>query len=1124
LYKGYIKKYERIGKYEDNDKYRIDILAVELEKSHAIEWARTAQRNFVRWYLTKSGHGEMKDAVLAAFYTAGSDEWRFSFIKMQYNLDNKKDDFTPAKRYSYLVGKNEYSHTAQEQILPLIKNDEIPTSDELENSFSVEKVTKRFFDEYYHLYEKLKESLDNSLKQYNEIKSEFERKNITSDSFAKKTLGQIVFLYFLQKKGWLGVPQNETWDKGDRRFMQNSFMEYNKHGQNYFNDFLKYLFYEALANERKQTKEHAKDYYPRFDCKIPFLNGGLFEPIGDFDWQKYDLHIPNNLFWNDNPLPDTDKGTGIFNVFDRYNFTVCEDEPLEKEVAVDPEMLGKVFENLLEQNQRKSKGAFYTPREIVHYMCQESLINYLDAKLNYKPASFQKLGSSQTEIFGNEAKKGQLDLLNTISTNNLIPLQDIEIFIRKGLFLIENEKHIEKSGKETGTYTHKIPVSIRKNAALINEALEKVKICDPAIGSGAFPVGLLTEIVSARRVIQEFLPENERETLYQLKWNAIHSSIYGVDIEPSAVDIAKLRLWLSLVVDENDYSGIKPLPNLDYKIVCGNSLLGFPYESQAINKIESLKSKYFEVADSIQKKELKTQINQAINNHLNSSVKSLGYKVDFEYKLHFSEVFNEGKGFDIVIGNPPYVRQERLDTELKQALKINHPKVANGTADLYVYFFSQALKITHENSVIIFITLNKWLKTKYGVELRNYLKEKDVTKIIDFFELDVFEAATDTAITEVINRKPKSETKYFPVKTLANLDIFEITSGKFQKTEKDNTEWSFIEIEYEKIIGKLYENTKPLDEFVKERIYRGITTGSNQAFVLEEETALALLNTKGKDSIKKYVKSSNIKKWEIPDKDGYLLYIPWSFKLKEYSEIEAHLLKFKSILEIRPEVKEKRYEWFAMSRYGSNYAHEFDKNKIIYMHTAKKHEFYLDTEGRYINNSCYMIVSDNKFLFWFLNSKLFDWFKRIKFVAYGDAAEQGRVKLDYNKMITVPIKNISEYDQHIFNIFYDYCKLLYSQETLFQTAKDKLMPVYFEQIVEGLLFETYFKEELQNKNLEIRKHLTNLPELNKISGEPKKMEMIKQVFTELYNENHPIRYSLFMLNTVPEIKTIYNIK
>ncbi|MDI6784639.1 MAG: class I SAM-dependent DNA methyltransferase, partial [bacterium] len=365
-YKPYIKKYERIGKYTDTSGNKLDILIVNLIRETSLERARTMQRNFVAHYL-KNRDG--KDAALVAFHTDELEDWRFSLVKMEYRLaqtekgDTKGEkEFNPARRYSFLVGKNEPNHTAQQQLVPLLIEDHHnPTLTQLESAFNIESVTKEFFTKYRLLFLDLKEYLDELCEKDKIVREEFIEKNVDTVNFAKKLLGQIVFLYFLQKKGWLGVPPAQNWGRGDRSFLRTLFNQCS--GKNFFNDCLEYLFYDALNNPNRGGIDQT--YYPRFKTKIPFLNGGLFDPIQNYNWEKTDIILPNDIFSNNERTKEGDTGSGILDIFDRYNFTVKEDEPLDREVAIDPEMLGKVFENLLEVKDRKSKGTYYTPREIV---------------------------------------------------------------------------------------------------------------------------------------------------------------------------------------------------------------------------------------------------------------------------------------------------------------------------------------------------------------------------------------------------------------------------------------------------------------------------------------------------------------------------------------------------------------------------------------------------------------------------------------------------------------------------------------------------------------------------------------------------------------------------------------
>lgn len=467
-YRDHIKTLERIGKYEDQDNNKIDILVVTLTKESTLGRARTLQRNFISWYLNGSRGDVTKDAAFVAFKVEDAGDWRLSLVKMDYRLDKTETgklktvtELTPARRFSFLVGEHENSHTAQRQVLPLLlKEEKTPTLDSLEEAFSVEVVTKEFFEKYKQLFLTTKEALDKAVKQDEKIRNDFKAKHIDTVDFTKKLLGQIVFLYFLQKKGWFGVSKDDTWGSGPKDFLRLLFEKEIAPYDNFFNDILEPLFYEALAIER------TGDFYSRFNCKIPFLNGGLFDPLHNYDWVYTDIHLPNELFSNSDRTKEGDTGTGILDVFDRYNFTVKEDEPLEKEVAVDPEMLGKVFENLLEVKDRKSKGTYYTPREIVHYMCQESLINYLVTNLE-----------------------------------NQVSEEDIRTLVQVGETAVEHDSRVVIAGEETDTYSFKLPKSVRQHAKQIDEALGEIKVCDPAVGSGAFLVGMMSEIVRLRNTI-----------------------------------------------------------------------------------------------------------------------------------------------------------------------------------------------------------------------------------------------------------------------------------------------------------------------------------------------------------------------------------------------------------------------------------------------------------------------------------------------------------------------------------------------------------------------------------------------------------------------------------------------
>jgi hypothetical protein len=746
----HINSIERIGKstVQNKSEDQIDVLIVNLKKETSLEYARTMQRNFVARYLDD----KQRKAALVAFVPPDPANWRFSLMKMEYSLAETptgktkvEKELTPARRYSFLVGEDESSHTAQIQLLDILRNDEKkPLLADFEKAFNIEVVTDEFFKKYKELYHDVEEALQKLVKDDEKVRNEFSSKGIDTVNFAKKLLGQIVFLYFLQKKGWFGVGRDDEWGTGPKDFLRRLFEKKIVPYQNFFDDILEPLFYEALAVDRTD------DFYSRFNCKIPFLNGGLFDPINNYDWIHADIDLPNSLFSNQEMTKEGDIGTGILDVFDRYNFTVKEDEPLDKEVAVDPEMLGKVFENLLEVKDRKSKGTYYTPREIVHYMCQESLINYLETALNTGAVPLVKEKPTNLTLFG--APAFQQQALKTTGNTNNVPREDIETFVRMGELAIEHDttavnklEKIEQGKQKTTKYDIKLR-SIRENAAAIDNALANIRVCDPAIGSGAFPVGLMTEIVRARNTLKTYLPEDKERTNYHFKRHAIQNCLYGVDIDPGAVEIAKLRLWLSLVVDEEDIKQIQPLPNLDYKIVCGNSLLGVErnmFNNDLFVELERLKPLHFDETNNKKKQELKKKIDQLISK-LTSSNET------FDFEVYFSEVFHEKGGFDIAIANPPYIfaRNSRLKgiTDENKRYFYAHYQLAEYQVNSYPLFIEKGTNLLRPNGCLCFITPNNWLTISSNKVMRKFVLSQSNIIVVNFYSKVFENAEVDSSI------------------------------------------------------------------------------------------------------------------------------------------------------------------------------------------------------------------------------------------------------------------------------------------------------------------------------------------------------------------------------------------
>ena len=1004
----HVKSCQRLGTFTSPESELADVLMVQLTETFKLERTRTALRDFVAHKL-KRGDGEdnsYKEASLVAFVAPDSQSWRFSYVRMEY--ETKRDPrtgkikpeerLTPARRYSYLVGEDEECHTAQTRFLSLLQNTtDRPTLAHIEEAFSVESVTKEFFREYARLFEDTEAALAAVVKRDKTIRDDFKAKGVSSVDFAKKLLGQIVFLYFIQKKGWLGVAKGGEWGDGPRNFLRQLADRAVRETECLFNDVLEPLFYDTLATDRGHEA-----WCKTFACRIPFLNGGLFEPLAGYDWETTEITLPNALFTNHTRTEAGDVGTGIFDVFDRYNFTVNEAEPLEKEVAIDPEMLGKVFENLIEENRRKGLGAYYTPREIVHFMCQESLINYLDITLNY-PTTPIGAATPQPEkqlpLFVDSSEKPKARAaqqeFTEVKQRALVARKDLEEWIRQSDQFAHYAAAIAAGTK--GDHYPKPPDSIRKLSHEIDVLLRDITVCDPAIGSGAFPVGMMTEIVRARTALTPYFTDVAERTAYHFKRHAIQNSIYGVDIDAGAVEIAKLRLWLSLVVDEDDVQQIKPLPNLDYKVVVGNSLLGFPFKSQRIQRIEKLKTDYFDETDHEKKKRLKREIDSELSQAFANSKGSLGYEVSFDFQIYFSEVFYTNKGFDVVIANPPYVRQEAIK-ELKPALKAAGYECFTGTADLLVYFYERGVKLLRDGGAIALITSNKFYRAGYGEKLRGFLaRELTLHRLIDFGDAPVFEAIAYASILAGVRTAPSPDASalaYTWEKEMAFDRIAQIVPARGQQIRQSELKpdgWRLESPAVLRLLEKLRRAGKPLGEYVNGRFFRGILTGLNGAFVVDRATRDRLIreHKSSAEILKPFLRGRDVKRWRTEFAEQYLVRIessenkehPWSGKSEREAEksfaatfpaIHEWFEEFRSALKKRDD--QGKYFWELRS---CAYWKEFEQTKIVVPAITSRVEYAADYEKHFSNDKTSICVtSEPNYLLGLLNSKVLWWFIR----------------------------------------------------------------------------------------------------------------------------------------------------
>lgn len=1089
-YKDYIKTFERIGKFNTDNK-EIDVLIVELKDAKYLERARSMQRNFIASYLNGSRGGKQKDAALVAFYATGANDWRFSFVKMDYNIkvsDNNikiEKEFSSAKRFSFLVGENEKIHTAESRFLPLIISDNKPSFADIEKAFDVEVVSDEFFKKYRDLFIKLKIELDNLYQNDEKINKEFKAKNITTVDFAKKLLGQIIFLYFLQKKGWFGVDKNEPWGSGPKNFIRKLFNKDYISYNNFYNEILEPLFYEALRTDRA-CNDH---FYDKLKCKIPFLNGGLFDPINSYDWVNTEIKIPNEIFSNNDK---TKEGDGILDIFDRYNFTVNEEEPLEKEVALDPELLGKIYEKLNairddnfdeyltalksgkageETKFNKEYGVYYTPREIVHYICQESLINYLYTNLNGK------------------VPKDDIDFL----------VKNVEISEEYEAIALEKEKKINNGYQKGSEYESKLPESIKIYAKDIDILLSDITVCDPAIGSGAFPIGMLHEIIRLRKLLAVF--HNSNMDFYDIKRQCIEKTLYGVDIDAGAIETCKLRFWLSLIVDEDDFSNIRPLPNLDYKIVCGNSLIGINvdlFNNDDLILLSKYEKEFFNETNPINKLGLKKLINDLINRITDG-------KSVFDFKIYFQEVFLNKGGFDVVIGNPPYIG-EKGHKEIFE-------KVKNGTlCDFYVgkmdyfyFFFHLALNIVRDNGIIAFITTNYYITALGGKKLREDLYNRaTIKKLINFNELKIFESATGQHNMITILQKGYDETSLAQtcITQRQGLATAEVLQQILNSNDSETQYYKVAQKDlydgdecYIRLAGVADASDNPIQKILNKiksqgvnlgsvcNINQGIVTGADKVskkhiekykiraevgdgiFVLSEKEISNLnLNNKEKEILKPWFKNSDIFRWKtIILTDESILYL--DRKRKAFDEnIKKYLKIYQDILKERREVKNNVIQWWQLQ--WPREESIFQGSKIVAPQRSPRNTFGYNEIPWYAASDVFFITEKDKsislkYVLALLNSKLY-----YIWLYYRGKRKGEILELIAKPLSEIPIKKIAKEDQQPFIDLVDKILAITKDDDYLENPVKQEMVKEYERQIDQMVYKLYDLTEEEIKIVE----------------------------------------------------------
>lgn len=817
-----IQSFRQLGTVRLNDGKNLAVFEVKVAENINIPRNRVALRSLVTPLIDQ----ERNHRVLV-IYEQGKEDYRFTFTARETGFDEETADFvqreTDRKRFTYVLGGNESCRTASDRFWELSHKKNQATIKDVESAFSVERLSKEFFTKYKAHYTAFADYLAASTYKVTTFSADDKRIR----DFVKVLLGRIVFLHFVQRKGWLGASDIEFTD-GDKNFMLNYWKQSGK-DESFYTAYLSSLFFGGLNKEGRPGQAFTMPDGKKV-C-VPFLGGGLFEK----DRNEPELiTFPPQLF------------DDLFNFFGEYNFTIDENDPFENEVGIDPEMLGHIFENLLEDN--KDKGAFYTPKPIVKYMCQESLIQYL----------LTQLEQNGVAEHGSEAQK------------------DLE----------------EKLGNFVKKYEANALIDYDN---LLANALHTIKVCDPAIGSGAFPMGILNEMVMLINVLHQASPDVVEQTWQMDNWqpstvkkHIIQNSIYGVDIEKGAVDIARLRFWLSLVLDEEKPSA---LPSLDYKIVVGNSLvskLGDDIididwtlnqkshelfgEELATQKKELLKKlighqrKFYtalgdkkELASKIRNLKIDLLINQldlmidkqniavepkpedyrnkskakfteAYNRYLQCmgwqqqivKLKSLKAKPDiplefFDWKLDFPEVMNEQVvvmvGFDVVIGNPPYVNFRDIKNSLDKSYYIRKFATAEYQSDLYILFIEKGYNILKRSGgQFAFIVPNSITNNLNNSKIRKYILDNSAISSIVNTPIGVFEAATvDTVIICSSLSKASTEIRIFQMEK----SFFKLLGVKTPIDFKDNQNYDFDFLTSEQsrlILKKIEANAIILDE------------------------------------------------------------------------------------------------------------------------------------------------------------------------------------------------------------------------------------------------------------------------------------------------------------------------
>jgi len=1066
---------------------------------------------------------ENKDAAFFIFYDENGN-FRFSFIRVNFSGTHR--NYTDFKRYTYFVSPRQTNKTFRQQI----SKANFAKLDSILEAFNVEPVTKEFYVKLQHWYFW---ALDNV-----QFPKDAEEEPHGREIAVIRMITRVMFIWFMRVRRLI---PNELFDE---KKVQELLMNFSPDSSSYYLGILQNLFFATLNTEQKNRrfrddKRYNKGFnndfgnhnvYRFYDLikdesrfkavfqNIPFLNGGLFECLdyktkekeerkyidGFTAAKEHQPVVPNMLFFSDEKSADISKyfGTtdnaypvqGLISLLESYNFTIDENDPDDVEVALDPELLGSIFENLLASynpetatTARKATGSFYTPPEIVNFMTVESLKSYFRANL-------------ETSAIDNFEEKLH-DLLTLKVPEN--PFNE--------------------------------PVS-----RLLTELINNLRIVDPAVGSGAFPMTILNKLVfilgkldpdnrfwqesqikSVEKVVSDPVLRRtlivdikkrfkEKNADYGRKLYLIEKCIYGVDIQQIAVEIAKLRFFISLLVDETiDFNhpeknyGIETLPNLDFKLMQGDSLIAsyadidfsrkqdketlFDVDeayNNLIKKFEELKNLYQNESDKQTKDDLRKEIDQMVlrifEEKLHEKVpllksiearaqmipgekqreayrmaekqkltKKLGFdilqmekeliaftegrkpKTFFLWDIYFAEVFSQKDGFDIVIGNPPYIQlQKAVDGSRKKfadLYKNENYETFERTGDIYALFYEKGVKILNEKGLLCYITSNKWMRTAYGASLRKFFSNLNPVKLIDMGP-GVFNAATvDTNILLVANQK--AETKKLKALTLKDKNRLNHLEDKDYLTLNHLSEesWIILSSEEQQIKEKIERIGTPLKDW-DIQIYRGVLTGFNEAFIIDGQTKDELIarDPKSAEIIKPILRGRDIKRYKAEFADLWLIatFPALHLNIDDYPVVKEHLERFlpkikqtgETYIDENGKVQKTRKKtgnkWFE-TQDQIGYCEEFEKEKIIFTKASKEQSFGFDSTRVYLLQTAYIATGDSlKYILSLLNSKLINYcFKKF----YQSGGIEGEIT--YQAVVNFPLPRLAiPYQKQFINL------------------------------------------------------------------------------------------------------------